>query len=146
MAPRANWKGFCRLTSLLPGRVDPAHFRFREDQLQPEQPKTPGRIKYMKVDADHREDVPTKNIMKGYKVDTDTYIEVSKDELENIALESARPATLTSLCRRAASTARPTPFFLLAPYLVTDGKSATDAFAVISEPSEHGYGAIGRVV
>jgi DNA end-binding protein Ku len=28
--------------------------------------------------------------MKGYKVDTDTYIEVSKDELENIALESTR--------------------------------------------------------
>jgi len=28
--------------------------------------------------------------MKGYKVDTDTYIEVSRDELENIALESTR--------------------------------------------------------
>jgi non-homologous end joining protein Ku len=27
---------------------------------------------------------------KGYKVDTDTYLEVTKDELENIALESTR--------------------------------------------------------
>ena len=28
--------------------------------------------------------------MKGYKVDTDTYLEVTKDELDNIALESTR--------------------------------------------------------
>jgi DNA end-binding protein Ku len=28
--------------------------------------------------------------MKGYKVDTDTYIEITKDELENIALDSTR--------------------------------------------------------
>jgi DNA end-binding protein Ku len=28
--------------------------------------------------------------MKGYMVDKDTYIEVSKDELDNIALESTR--------------------------------------------------------
>jgi DNA end-binding protein Ku len=28
--------------------------------------------------------------MKGFKVDTDTYVEVTKEELENVALESTR--------------------------------------------------------
>lgn len=32
----------------------------------------------------------SEDIIKGYKVDTDRYLEVSKDELENIALESTR--------------------------------------------------------
>ena len=48
------------------------------------------RIKYLKVDADTGEEVSSEDIMKGYKVDTDSYIEVTKDELENIALDSNR--------------------------------------------------------
>ena len=46
------------------------------------------RIKYARVDAETGDEVPNEDIVKGYKVDTDTYIEVTKDELENIALES----------------------------------------------------------
>jgi hypothetical protein len=42
------------------------------------------------VDADTGEEVSNEDITKGYKVDTDTYIEVSKDELDNIAPESTR--------------------------------------------------------
>ena len=51
---------------------------------------TSHRTKYLKVDADTGEEVPSEDIIKGYKVDTDTYVEVSKDELENVALESTR--------------------------------------------------------
>jgi DNA end-binding protein Ku len=47
--------------------------------------KTTGqRIKYARVDAESGEEVANEDIVKGYKVDTDTYIEVTKDELENI--------------------------------------------------------------
>jgi DNA end-binding protein Ku len=35
------------------------------------------------VDADTGEEVSSDDITKGNKVETDTYIEVSKDELEN---------------------------------------------------------------
>jgi non-homologous end joining protein Ku len=48
------------------------------------------------VDADTGEEVSNQDIMKGYKVDTDTYIEVSKDELDNIALESTRTTASAS--------------------------------------------------
>ena len=88
MAPRANWKGFLRLSlvtcpvALCPATSDSEKISFNQINR-----KTGHRIKYAKVDADTGEEVANEDIMKGYKVDTDTYIEVSKDELENIALE-----------------------------------------------------------
>ena len=105
MAPRANWKGFLRLSlvtcpvALYPATSDSEKISF--NQLNK---KTGHRIKYVKVDADTGEEVPNEDITKGYKVDTDTYIEMSKDELENIALESTERLTSTSSFRRAAST------------------------------------------
>jgi DNA end-binding protein Ku len=91
MAPRANWKGFLRLSlvtcpvALYPATSDSEKISFNQINRN-----TGHRIKYLKVDADTGEEVSNDDIMKGYKVDTDTYIEVSKDELENIALESTR--------------------------------------------------------
>jgi DNA end-binding protein Ku len=105
MAPRANWKGFLRLSlvtcpvALYPATSDSEKISFNQINR-----KTGHRIKYAKVDADTGEEVPNEDIMKGYKVDTDTYIEVSKDELENIALESPARLTSTSSSRRTAST------------------------------------------
>lgn len=34
--------------------------------------------------------MPNEDIVEGFKVDTDTYVEVIKEELENLALESTR--------------------------------------------------------
>src|SRR3979490_3380738 len=92
MAPRANWKGFLRLSlvtcpvALFPATSDSEKISFNQINRN-----TGHRIKYMKVDADTGEEVASDDIMKGYKVDTDTYIEVSKDEPHDIALE-ATPA------------------------------------------------------
>jgi hypothetical protein len=52
--------------------------------------QTGHRIKYLKVDADTGDKVPNEDIVKGYKIGTDTSIEVTKEELENVALESTR--------------------------------------------------------
>jgi DNA end-binding protein Ku len=91
MAPRANWKGFLRLSlvtcpvALYPATSDSEKISFNQINRS-----TGHRIKYLKVDADTGEEVAADEIMKGYKVDTDTYIEITKDELENIALDSTR--------------------------------------------------------
>src|ERR1700681_4094061 len=91
MAPRANCKGFLRLSlvtcpvALYPATSDSEKISFNQNNRN-----TGPRIKYMKVDADTGEEVSNEDIMKGYKVDTDTYIEVSKEELQNVALESPR--------------------------------------------------------
>jgi DNA end-binding protein Ku len=145
MAPRANWKGFLRLSlvtcpvALYPATSDSEKISF--NQLNK---KTGHRIKYMKVDADTGEEVANEDIIKGYKVDTDTYVEVSKDELENIALESTRTIDIDEFVPKSSID----PRYLVRPYyLVPDGKVGHDAFAVIRETIRNqDKVAIGRVV
>src|SRR5580658_10717696 len=89
MAPRANWKGFLRLSLVTcPVALYPATSESEKVSFNQLNRKTGHRIKYAKVDADTGEEVSNEDIVKGYKVDTDTFIEVTKEELENVALES----------------------------------------------------------
>src|SRR6266702_2812149 len=106
--------------------------------------KTGHRIKYAKVDADTGEEVASDDIMKGYKVDTDTYIEVTKEELDDIALESTHTIEIDEFVPRADIDSR----YLIRPYyLVPDGKVGHDAFAVIRETIRSmNKVAIGRLV
>ena len=46
-------------------------------------------------------EVANEDIIKGYKVDTDTFIEVTKDELENVALESTRTIEIDEFVDRS---------------------------------------------
>ena len=64
------------------------------------------RIKYLKVDADTGEEVANENIVKGYKIDTDTFIEVTKEELENVALESTRTIEIDEFVDRSEISTR----------------------------------------
>jgi DNA end-binding protein Ku len=145
MAPRANWKGFLRLSlvtcpvALYPATSDTEKVSFNQINR-----KTGHRIKYAKVDADTGEEVAADDIMKGYKVDTDTYIEISKDELDDIALESTRTIEIDEFVPKTDIDNR----YLIRPYyLVPDGKVGHDAFAVIRETIRSmNKVAIGRVV
>jgi DNA end-binding protein Ku len=145
MAPRANWKGFLRLSlvtcpvALYPATSDTEKVSFNQINR-----KTGHRIKYAKVDADTGEEVAAEDIMKGYKVDTDTYIEVSKDELDDIALESTHTIEIDEFVPKTDIDSR----YLIRPYyLVPDGKVGHDAFAVIRETIRSmNKVAIGRVV
>ena len=88
MAPRANWKGFLRLSLVTcPVALYPATSESEKVSFNQLNRKTGHRIKYAKIDADTGEEVANEDIVKGYKVDTDTFIEVTKEELENVALE-----------------------------------------------------------
>jgi DNA end-binding protein Ku len=145
MAPRANWKGFLRLSlvtcpvALYPATSDSEKVSFNQINR-----KTGHRIKYAKVDADTGEEVAADDIMKGYKVDTDTYIEVSKDELDEIALESTRTIEIDEFVPKSDIDSR----YLIRPYyLVPDGKVGHDAYAVIRETIRSmDKVAIGRLV
>ena len=145
MAPRANWKGFLRLSlvtcpvALFPATSDTEKVSFNQINR-----KTGHRIKYAKVDADTGEEVAAEDIMKGYKVDTDTYIEMSKEELDDIALESTHTIEIDEFVPRTDIDTR----YMIRPYyLVPDGKVGHDAFAVIRETIRTmSKVAIGRVV
>jgi DNA end-binding protein Ku len=145
MAPRANWKGFLRLSlvtcpvALFPATSDSEKISFNQINRN-----TGHRIKYVKVDADSGEEVLSEDIMKGFKVDTDTYVEIGKDELEKIALESTRTIDIDKFVPKADID----PRYAIRPYyLVPDGKVGHDAYAVIRETiRDMGMVAIGRLV
>jgi DNA end-binding protein Ku len=131
MAPRANWKGFLRLSlvtcpvALFPATSDSEKISFNQINR-----KTGHRIKYMKVDAETGEEVGSDDIMKGYKVDADSYIEITKDELDNIALDSTRTIEIDQFVPKAEID----DLYLVRPYyIVPDGKVGHDAYAVIRE-------------
>src|SRR5215212_7321604 len=91
MAPRANWKGFLRLSLVTcPIALFPATSESEKVGFNQINRKTGHRIKYQKVDAETGEEVANEDIVKGYKVDTDSYLEITKEELENISLKSTR--------------------------------------------------------
>jgi DNA end-binding protein Ku len=145
MAPRANWKGFLRLSLVTcPVALYPATSESEKVAFNQLNRKTGHRIKYAKVDADTGEEVANEDIVKGYKVDTDTFIEVSKEELENVALESTRTIEIDEFVDRSEID----PRYLIRPYyLRPDGKVGHDAFAVIRETiKEMDKVAIGRLV
>src|SRR4051794_7013420 len=145
MAPRANWKGFLRLSLVTcPVALYPATSESEKISFNQLNRATGHRIKYLKVDADTGEEVPNEDIVKGYKVDTDTFIEVTKEELENVALESTRTIEIDEFVDRSDID----PRYLIRPYYIRpDGKVGHDAFAVIRETiREMDKVAIGRVV
>src|ERR1700754_2643788 len=145
MAPRANWKGFLRLSLVTcPIALFPATSESEKISFNQINKKTGHRIRYLKVDADTGEEVANEAIIKGYKVDTDQYLEGTKDELENIALESTRTIEIDEFVPRSEID----DLYLVRPYyLVPDGKVGHDAFAVIREAIKAmGKVALGRVV
>jgi DNA end-binding protein Ku len=145
VAPRAYWKGYLKLSLVsCPVALFPASSEREKISFNQINKKTGHRIKYSKVDAETGEEVANEDIMKGYKVDTDTYIEVSKDELDDIALESTRTIEIDEFVPKSDIDGR----YLIRPYyLVPDGKVGHDAFAVIRETIRNmDKVAIGRVV
>jgi len=131
MAPRANWKGFLRLSLVTcPIALFPATSESEKISFNQINKMTGHRIRYLKVDADTGEEVSNEDIIKGYQVDKDRYLEVTKDELENIALESTRTIEIDEFVPRSEID----DLYLVRPYyIVPDGKVGHDAFAVIRE-------------
>ena len=131
MAPRANWKGFLRLSLVTcPIALFPATSETEKVSFNQINKNTGHRIKYAKVDAETGEEVSNEDIIKGYKVDTDTYVTVDKDELDNIALESTRTIDIDEFVPKSEID----ELYLVRPYyIVPEGKVGHDAFAVIRE-------------
>src|SRR6478672_6358901 len=118
MAPRANWKGFLRLSLVTcPIALFPATSESEKISFNQINKKTGHRIRYL---------------------------EVTKDELENIALESTRTIEIDEFVPRTEID----DLYLVRPYyIVPDGKAGHDAYAVIRETIRSlDQVAIGRVV
>jgi len=145
MAPRANWKGFLKLSLVTcPIALFPATSEAEKVAFNQINRKTGNRIRYQRVDAETGDDVDNEDIVKGYKVDTDTYITFDRDELDNIALESTRTIDIDQFVPKTEID----ELYIAKPYyIVPDGKVGHDAYAVIRETIKAtGKVALGRLV
>src|SRR3982074_3401971 len=107
VAPRANWKGFLRLSLVTcPVALYPATSESEKVSFNQLNRKTGHRIKYAKVDADTGEEVASEDIVKGSKADPDTFIEATREEPGDSALECRCPTEMENFVTRGGS-ARP---------------------------------------
>lgn len=88
MAPRANWKGYLKLSlvscavALFPATTTSARIRFNIINKQ-----TGNRVRYEVVDAETGDPVEEEDRVKGYK-EGNKYILLEDEELDRVALES----------------------------------------------------------
>lgn len=105
MAPRANWKGFLRLSLVTcPVALYPATSESEKVSFNQLNRKTGHRIKYAKVDADTGEEVDNEDIVKGYKADTDTFI--VRRPVRNRPHRSHQPEARRQTDHRESATSR----------------------------------------
>src|SRR5436853_6056629 len=97
MAPRANWKGYLKLSlvscavALFPATSTRERVRFNIINRA-----TGHRVRYDVVDAETGEEVPQEERVKGYKVDKENYILLDEKELDEVALESTHTIDIES--------------------------------------------------
>jgi DNA end-binding protein Ku len=145
MAPRANWKGYLRLSlvscpiALYPATSDREKIRFHNLNSE-----TGNRVRMRRVDEETGEEVPYDKIVSGYEVGKGKYIEITDDELDAMALESTRTIDIDEFVPKAEID----QLYNIRPYYIApEGKVGVDAFAVIRDVIEAmDKVAIGRVV
>ena len=97
MAPRANWKGFLKLSlvSCSVGLVQATSSRERV-RFNLINRETGNRIRYRQIDAESGEDVPEEDRIKGFKAADGSYVLLEPEELDEVALESTHTIAIES--------------------------------------------------
>lgn len=145
MAPRAYWKGYLKLSLVsCPIALYPATSEREKISFHQLNKDTGNRIRYRKVDSETGDEVDQSNIIKGYEVSKDHYIELTPDELEAVAIESKRTIEIDQFVPRDQID----ELYIRDPYYIApDGEVGQQAFAVIREAiRKEGMVAVGKVV
>jgi len=131
MAPRANWKGFLKLSlvSCSVGLVqatsstERVHFNIINRE-------TGNRIRYRQIDAETGEDVPEEDRIKGFKAADGSYVLLEPEELDEVALESTHTIDIETFVPRKDID----EIYLDTPYyLFPEDEVGVEAFAVIRD-------------
>jgi DNA end-binding protein Ku len=145
MAPRANWKGYLKLSlvscsvALFPATTRNERVRFNILNRE-----TGNRVRYDVVDSETGEEVPKEDRVKGHKVGGENYVLLEEEELDEVALESTHTIDIEAFIPRAEVDEL---YLDESFYLVPDDKVGVEAFAVIREAMrEEGLVGLARVV
>jgi DNA end-binding protein Ku len=131
MAARAYWKGSLKLSLVsCPVLLYPASTSVEKTRFHMINKETGNRLKQQMVDAETGDVVESDQKGRGYELKKGEYVEIEKDELEAVQIESNHTIDIDSFVPRDEIDKR----YLNHPYyLVPDGKAGTDAFAVIRD-------------
>jgi DNA end-binding protein Ku len=145
MAPRANWKGYLRLSLVsCPIALYPASSLSEKVSFNRLNRKTGNRLKQQNVDSETGDVVPREDIARGYEVAKGQYLIVEDEELDAVQIESTRTIDIDQFVPKSEIDER----YIDSPYyLAPDGKVGQDAFAVIRDTiAKLNMVALGRVV
>jgi DNA end-binding protein Ku len=131
MAARAYWKGSLRLSLVTcPVLLYPASTSVDKTRFHMINKETGNRLKQQMVDAETGDIVEGEQKGRGYELSKGSYVEIDKDELEAVQIESNHTIDIDSFVPKDEIDKR----YLNHPYyIVPDGKAGVDAFAVIRD-------------
>ena len=131
MAPRANWKGYLKLSLVsCPVALFPASSASEKISFHMLNEATGNRLKQQYVDSETGDLVERDERVKGYEVTKGDYIQITDDELADVQIESSHTIDIESFV--PASDVDPI-YIDNHYYLVPEGKVGEEAFAVIRE-------------
>jgi Ku protein len=131
MAARAYWKGSLKLSLVsCPVLLYPASTAADKTRFHMLNKETGNRLKQQMVDAETGDVVEGDQKARGYELKKGEYVEVEKDELDAVQIESNHTIDIDSFVPSDEIDKR----YLNHPYyIVPDGKAGVDAFAVIRD-------------
>ena len=131
MAPRAYWKGSLKLSLVsCPVVLYPASTAVEKTRFHMINKETGNRLKQQMVDAETGDIVESDQKGRGYEMTKGKYVEIEKEELEAVQIESNHTIDIDSFVPRDEIDKR----YLNHPYYIApDGKAGVDAFAVIRD-------------
>ncbi len=144
LSGRPVWQGHLRLSLVsCPVALYGATSRTSDTSFHLLNPQTNNRIRMIPTDPDTGP-VERADLVKGYEIEKNKYVIVTNDELESVRLETTKTIDI----ERFVDETDIDRIYWNDPYfLVPDGKSGTEAYAVIRDAlAQTGRVAIGRVV
>src|SRR5580698_9943427 len=131
MAVRSYWKGSLKLSLVsFPILLYPATTTVNKNGYNIINTETGNRLEQHMVDAEAGDVVESNNKGRGYELTKGHYVEIEKDELEAVQIESNHTIDIDSFVPRDEIDRR----YLNHPYYIApDGKAGADAFAVIRD-------------
>jgi DNA end-binding protein Ku len=131
MAPRAYWKGSLKLSLVsCPVVLYPASTTVEKTRFHMINKETGNRLKQQMVDSETGDVVESDQKGRGYEVSKGEYVEIEREELDAVQVESNHTIDIDSFVPRDEIDKR----YLNHPYYIApDGKAGVDAFAVIRD-------------
>ena len=145
MAVRAYWKGSLKLSLMsCPVLLYPASTSVEKTRFHMINKETGNRLKQQMVDAETGDIVESDQKGRGYELKKGEYVEIEKEELEAVQIESNHTIDIDSFVPKDEIDKR----YLNHPYYIApDGKAGIDAFAVIRDAmKDQGRVALARIV